>query len=123
MTTLLFHSTNCTKRTTKKTPVKPLDTRSYRRRFTDSIKLFVTYADIYGSRTPERYYIAFSKLLNVITGIEDRKTATEFQKQFLETCEIAVISGINEGMFNNVGYKQIYKDVRKKLEEIKKLLA
>ena len=121
MTLSIVKPSKARKKIVKPTDVKRVDIRSSRRRLTDSIKLFVCYAEILGSKSSQRYYMVFSRLLKTITGIDDRKSATVSQIQFLEACEVAVISGINNGMYNSIQYKQIYQNIKKKLESLKSI--
>lgn len=47
--------------------------RQVRKQETDQIKLFVEYAKNQGSQNAERYYTAFTKLVNTKMGLDSHK--------------------------------------------------
>ena len=92
------------------------DTRAYqkaiRRQETDTIKLFVEYAESQGSTHADQYYTQFSLLANKASGITDRELATVQQLNVLAMIENMIARRIEECIAGNMPYKQIYQDCK-----------
>ena len=88
------------------------DTRTYqkaiRRQETDTIKLFVEYAESQGSIHADQYYTQFSLLANKAAGITDREMATVQQLNVLAMIENMIARRIEELIAENTPYKEIY---------------
>ena len=92
------------------------DTRAYqkaiRRQETDTIKLFVEYAESQGSTHADQYYTQFSLLANKASGITDRELATVQQLNVLAMIENMIARRIEELITGNMPYKAIYQDCK-----------
>lgn len=92
------------------------DTRAYqkaiRRQETDTIKLFVEYAQSQGSAHSDQYYTQFSLLANKAVGITDRELATVQQLNILAMVENMIARRIEELITGNMPYKAIYQDCK-----------
>ena len=92
------------------------DTRAYqkaiRRQETDTIKLFVEYAQSQGSAHSDQYYTQFSLLANKAVGITDRELATVQQLNILAMVENMIARRIEELITENMPYKAIYQDCK-----------
>jgi hypothetical protein len=102
---------------------KVKDSRSQRRKLTDTIKMLVEYACLNGSNNSKAYYMIISKLINKIAQVEDRKTASTYEMAFIEVLESATRGVILKGIEDQAYYKDIYKNIKRKLEDISVLLS
>ena len=95
-----------------------------RRNETDCLAEFIIYAREQGSKTPEKYYINFSKLVNKQVGIgkdmRDKVSITTLNH--IANLENLIINTVKENMLNKVYYKDIYQICKKKCEQYKDLL-
>lgn len=89
-----------------------------RRLETDMIKEFCNYAESQGSKNFARYYMIFSKLADTACGITDRDNCSIDQLSKLDLVEKVIRNSIQEGMGINKPYKQIYKDVKSRIETL-----
>jgi len=97
------------------------DTRTDRQRFTDSIKTLVEMATEQGSSNSRYYYTSISKLIKGITGIEDRNAIMPHQKTLERTLQSAVRGEVYRGTELGIYYKNIYKNIKKKLLGIERI--
>lgn len=93
-----------------------------RRRLTDSIYLLVSYAEIHGSKGAKFYYSNISKLINSCAGITDKDDITKYQMSMIEVFESAAIGEISKGIYRRKHYKEIYKDIKAKLNMLKEYI-
>ncbi len=86
---------------------------------TDQIKLFVAYAKEQGSKSADRYYILFTKLINGKMGIQSGKRDELPQEMLMElkSLETLVKMRIRKLMEKETPYKKIYQDVKMLVEE------
>ena len=95
-----------------------------RRNETDCLTEFIIYAREQGSKTPEKYYINFSKLVNKQVGIgkdmRDKVSITTLNH--IANLENLIINTVKENMLNKVYYKDIYQICKEKCEQYKDLL-
>lgn len=86
---------------------------------TDQIKLFVEYAKEQGSKSADRYYMLFTKLINGKIGIQSRKRDELSQEALmeLESLETLVKMRIRKLMEKKTFYKKIYQEVKMLVEE------
>lgn len=86
---------------------------------TDQIKLFVEYAKEQGSKSADRYYMLFTKLINGKIGIQSRKRDELSQEALMElkSLETLVKMRIRKLMEKETPYKKIYQDVKMLVEE------
>lgn len=95
-----------------------------RRNETDCLSEFIIYAREQGSKTPEKYYINFSKLVNKQVGIgkdmRDKVSITTLNH--IANLENLIINTVKENMLRKVYYKDIYQICKEKCEQYKDLL-
>lgn len=86
---------------------------------TDQIKLFVEYAKEQGSKSADRYYVLFTKLINGKMGIQSGKRDELSQETLMElkSLETLVKMRIRKLMEKKKPYKKIYQDVKLLVEE------
>jgi len=88
---------------------------------TDTIKAFVDYARAQGSSSPENYYMLYTRMVNGLLFIVEgkfknlRDVMTAPQLMTTGAAEQVVTKGISEGIKANIFYKNIYKDVKKRV--------
>ena len=90
-----------------------------RRYETDQIKLFVEYAKEQGSKSADRYYMIFTKLINSKIGIQSGKRDELSQETLMElkSLETLVKMRIRKLIEKKTPYKKIYQDVKMLVEE------
>lgn len=91
---------------------------SGRRRLTNSIQLLVYSAEIQGSKGAKFYYSNISKLINSCANITNKDDITKYQMSMVETFNSAVIGEISKGVYMRKHYKDIYKDIKSKLNKL-----
>jgi len=93
-----------------------------RKQTTDVMKSFVEYAEAQGSGNAEMYYSNITRMLNGLMFIVEGKfknLRNMMTVQQLMTCSSAeqiIDRGLQDGMSRKRYYKEIYKDVRSKVE-------
>lgn len=94
--------------------------KQVRKQETDQIKLFVEYAKNQGSQNAERYYTAFTKLVNSKLMSDGRQRDNLSQETLMElkALETLVKMRIRKLMQNNSSYKMIYQDIKKMVNEL-----
>lgn len=95
------------------------ESKQARRYETDQIKLFVEYAKEQGSKSADRYYVLFTKLINGKMGIQSGKRDELSQETLMElkSLETLVKMRIRKLMEKEIPYKKIYQDVKMLVEE------
>ena len=95
------------------------ESKQARRYETDQIKLFVEYAKEQGSKSADRYYVLFTKLINGKMGIQSGKRDELSQETLMElkSLETLVKMRIRKLMEKKKPYKKIYQDVKLLVEE------
>jgi len=95
------------------------ESKQARRYETDQIKLFVEYAKEQGSKSADRYYVLFTKLINGKMGIQSGKRDELSQETLMElkSLETLVKMRIRKLMEKETPYKKIYQDVKMLVEE------
>ena len=95
------------------------ESKQARRYETDQIKLFVEYAKEQGSKSADRYYVLFTKLINSKIGIQNGKRDELSQETLMElkSLETLVKMRIRKLMEKKIPYKKIYQDVKMLVEE------
>lgn len=95
------------------------ESKQIRRYETDQIKLFVEYAKEQGSKSADRYYVLFTKLINGKIGIQSGKRDELSQETLMElkSLETLVKMRIRKLMEKKIPYKKIYQDVKMLVEE------
>jgi len=98
-----------------------IEAKANRLKETDKIKALVAYAKENGSKNAEKYYITFSNLANKAVGIDSnqRDTATTNQLNNLILIENIINHVIQEGLQQQVYYKEIYKCCKERIEQFK----
>ena len=92
-----------------------------RKKTTDEMKRFVEYANSQGSGSPDRYYGNITKMMNGLLFIVEgkfknlRDVMTIHQLMTVSSAEQIIDKGLRSGMDNQVFYKDIYKDVKKRV--------
>lgn len=96
-----------------------------RRRETDQIALFIDYATKQGSKSAGKYYMNFTKLLNNSVGIKtgQRDVLSPEMLGTVMTLENQIMHKVKEGMDKNLFYKDIYKNVKVKIETLTEILT
>lgn len=95
------------------------ESKQARRYETDQIKLFVEYAKEQGSKSADRYYVLFTKLINGKMGIQSGKRDELSQETLMElkSLETLIKMRIRKLMEKETPYKKIYQDVKMLVEE------
>ena len=94
-----------------------------RRSTTDRIKEFVEYAEKQGSRNAKMYYMNISKMENkALFFIEQkypniRELMTGRQLNVIRSADMIVEEAIIEGMESGKGYREIYQECRRRVEQ------
>ncbi|MAD41818.1 MAG: hypothetical protein CL623_05445 [Arcobacter sp.] len=92
---------------------------------TDVIKLLSFYAKNQGSRSPEKLYIVYTKLvykiLDIKSGLRGHFNAS--QLSIIGTLEIMIAQTVIELMKENIHYKVIYQIVKQKLNSFVGLIS
>jgi len=101
-------------------------TRDYskyiRRETTGAMKCFVAYAKAQGSKNPEKYYCNITRMMNGMLFIAEGKFKNLKEvltpRQLMTVCsaEQIIENGLDIGMRSNVFYKEIYKDVKQRVQ-------
>ena len=93
-----------------------------RRQTTDMMQKFVEYASEQGSKNADKYYIAISKMLNdLLFTVEGkhknlRELLTTQQLMTVSSAEQIIDKGLSVGMANKKFYKDIFQEVKGKVE-------
>lgn len=94
------------------------DNKSNRMKETDVIKRLAEYAKTQGSEHSEKLYMAYTKLAKtVISG--DRETIGIAELSTLTLVENIILQTIRIDMSMDMGYKDIYKDCKERIEKFK----
>ena len=96
-----------------------------RREVTDTIKAFIAYAELQGSKNAHHYYrhitVAAYKALFIIQdqgGKSFRDLLDSMQLSFLTTAEYIAAKAIEDGMESGTPYKDIYKLAKSRIETV-----
>lgn len=93
-----------------------------RKQTTDVMKRFVEYAESQGSKNANRYYSNITRMLNGLLFIVEgkfknvREVLTTQQLMTCSSAEQIIDRGLKDGMSRKRYYKEIYKDVRSRVE-------
>jgi len=100
-----------------------LAAKNTRKLETEEIKELVQYAHAQGSKSAEKYYLALSKLANKTIGLSggQREQASITQLNTLALVENIIHHVIQEGIEEQVPYKDIYKMCKARLEQFKEI--
>ncbi len=92
---------------------------------TDVLKLLTIYAKNQGSKSPEKLYMVYTKLVYKTLDIESglRGHFTSSQLSIIATLEIIIAQTVIELMKENIHYKIIYQLVKKKLQQFVGLIT
>jgi phage regulator Rha-like protein len=96
---------------------------------TDIIKLFIDYAENQGSKSPKKYYINIAKMENAALFLLQEKypnvrdVLNGHQLSVIQTADQIVAKAINEGMYNELFYKDIYKLAKKRVLAMAELVG
>lgn len=94
---------------------------------TDTIKSFIDYAELQGSKHANKYYMALTKCVNSSLFEANgkfknlRETMTATQLVDVKFADRIVEKGLIEGMSLNMPYKEIYQLVKNRLIELAKM--
>lgn len=92
-----------------------------RKQTTDVMKNFTEYAKMQGSKSPEMYYMNITKMVNGLLFIVEgkfknlREMMTTQQLMTVSSAEQIIDRGLKDGMSRKMYYKDIYKDVKKRV--------
>ena len=101
-----------------------IEGKNRRREETDAIKLFVEYARGQGSKSPDKYYVALTKMENaelfVVAGKYKnlRDVLSQRQLSRVAIADQAVERALLDGMAANIYYKEIYAKARANVQMI-----
>jgi phage regulator Rha-like protein len=97
-----------------------LEGKKARRLETNEIKLFVEYAAANGSKQPQWYYTAFTKLAHTAVGITSggRDASTTGQLLDLRTVERVISRAIVHEISNHTEYHQAFQNVKVKVLQV-----
>ena len=93
-----------------------------RKQTTDVMKEFVEYAKAQGSKNADKYYMSITKMMNGLLFIVNgkfkvvRDALTIQQLMTTSSAEQIIDRGLRDGMSRKKYYKDIYKDVKAKVE-------
>ncbi|WP_419767886.1 hypothetical protein [Arcobacter sp.] len=92
---------------------------------TNVLKVLTEYAKNQGSKSPEKLYMVYTKLvykiLNIESGLRDKFNSS--QLSLIATSEIMIRQTVLELMKKNIHYKLIYQSVKDKLQKFICLIA
>ena len=98
-----------------------------RRTSTDTIKRFEDYAIVQGSKNAKRYYSSITRMMNgmlfIITGKFKnlREVMTVQQLMTIGTADQIIAKGLDDGMKAKLYYRDIYQDIKKRVETFAEL--
>lgn len=97
-----------------------IEGKKARRLETDTIKMFVEYAQAQGSKRPDKYYMIFTKLANQVVGITtgDRDGCSTTQLLDLRTVEHVIDRAILHEISNHEEYHKAYQNVKAKVFQV-----
>ena len=105
--------------------MKRIDSIQVRSDETDVLKLLTEYAKKQGSKSSEKLYMVYTKLvyktLNIESGLRGQFNST--QLSIIGTLEIMIAQTVIELMKKNIHYKAIYKVVKEKLQQFVGLIT
>ena len=93
-----------------------------RKQTTDAMQDFVEYAESQGSKNAGKYYLSISKMLNGLLFIVEgkfknlREMMTVQQLMTVSSAEQIIDRGLRDGMARKKYYKDVYQDVKAKVE-------
>lgn len=102
--------------------------KAIRKETTDMIQEFVRYATEQGSKNAIRYYSNISSMENKALFILEQKfpnvreMLTNHQLSTLKTADRVVYEALEDGMNNNLHYKEIYKIAKERVEALAELI-
>jgi Rha family phage regulatory protein len=88
---------------------------------TDVLKKLVEYAKQQGSEHADMLYVTYSKLANKTAGVTDRETATTQQLMNLSFVENIILNMVQDGIQQELPYKEIYRNVKDRLSVVGRL--
>ena len=88
---------------------------------TDVLKQLVEYAKRQGSEHADMLYMTYSKLANKAVGVTDRETATTQQLMNLSFVENIILNMVQDGIQQELPYKEIYRNVKDRLAVVGRL--
>lgn len=88
---------------------------------TDVLKQLVEYAKQQGSEHADMLYMTYSKLANKTAGVTDRETATKQQLMNLSFVENIILNMVQDGIQQELPYKEIYRNVKDRLSVVGRL--
>ena len=88
---------------------------------TDVLKQLVEYAKKQGSEHADMLYMTYSKLANKTAGVTDRETATTQQLMNLSFVENIILNMVQDGIQQELPYKEIYRNVKDRLSVVGRL--
>lgn len=92
---------------------------------TDVLKILKEYAKKQGSKSPDKLYMVYTKLvyktLNIDSGLRGQFNSS--QLSIIATLEIMIAQTVIDLMKENVYYKEIYQIVKSKLQQFTGLIA
>lgn len=88
---------------------------------TDVLKQLVEYAKQQGSEHADMLYMTYSKLANKAVGVTDRETATTQQLMNLSFVENIILNMVQDGIQQELQYKEIYRNVKDRLAVVGRL--
>ena len=88
---------------------------------TDALKQLVEYAKQQGSEHADMLYMTYSKLANKTAGVTDRETATTQQLMNLSFVENIILNMVQDGIQQELPYKEIYRNVKDRLSVVGRL--
>lgn len=98
-----------------------------RKHTTDAMQEFSEYAKSQGSGSPEKYFIAITKMMNGLLFIVDgkyknlRDVMTVQQLMTVSSAETIIDRGLRDGMSRKKFYKDIFQDVKKRVFQFAEL--
>lgn len=106
---------------------KRKESKVMRRECTDIIQEFIVYAKEQGSKSADKYYMNFSRLvLNGLFILEgkfpnSRDIMTIKQLNITEAAEQAISDSLQESMAKKISYKDCYKEAKARIEQLARI--
>ena len=96
------------------------ESKGIRRTETDAIQQLIKHAESQGSKNANMYYTNVTKMAHSIIGIDagERDSLSITQLQQLGIIESVILLAINEGIEQNLPYKEIYQSAKERAQSL-----
>lgn len=98
-----------------------IEGKTGRRVLTDAIRIFIDYAREQGSKSPQMYYVNYTRMIQSFVGGEKRDDMPAHTLVQMNAAEQVAAGIIMEGMEKNLFYKDIFQSVKPVLDNMLRL--